>query len=248
MRVLGIIPARMGSSRFPGKPLAKIGGQAMIARVVGQVLKAKTVSKIVVATDSKEIAAAVQDFSVEVVFTSENCPSGTDRCIEAFSKLGEEADYIVNIQGDEPFIAPQQIDDLVEFMHLHKAEIGTLCKRIESEQALWDPSVVKLVKAPSGKALYFSRQTIPYLRDLPSQKWLEAGRHFRHVGMYGFHTSVLSKLANLPQSKLELAEQLEQLRWLEAGFQIYVAETEFDTIGIDTPEDLKQAERYLSGL
>lgn len=248
MRVFGIIPARMGSSRFPGKPLAEIAGVPMIVRVIRQVQRAEAISKIILATDSPQIAEAAAGLAVEVVMTSASCPSGTDRCIEAYHTFGEQADYILNIQGDEPFIAPQQIDHLATYMQQTGAEIGTLCKRIQSEQDLWDPSVVKLVKMPSGKALYFSRQTIPFIRDLPKEKWLETARHFRHVGMYGFHTSVLSQLESLTQSRLELAESLEQLRWQEAGFQIYAAETDFDTIGIDTPEDLLKAELFFEKL
>jgi 3-deoxy-manno-octulosonate cytidylyltransferase (CMP-KDO synthetase) len=238
--ILGIIPARYASTRFPGKPLVDIGGKSMIQRVYEQVKKSKLITDVIVATDNQQIFDHVTQFHGRVRMTKENHVSGTDRCYEALTLQKAQFDYVVNIQGDEPFIQPEQIDLLAGLLD-GKTEIATLVKKIEDPEQLVNPSVVKAVVALNGEALYFSRSTVPHIRNTPEKDWLNKHTFYKHIGMYAYRTDVLKKLTSLPVSQLEKAESLEQLRWLENGFRIKVAETKTETIGIDTPEDLHKA-------
>ncbi len=240
-----IIPARFASTRFPGKPLVKIGGIPMIERVYRQATQCSDVSRILVATDSDEIFDTVRSFGGDVVMTSPDCQSGTDRCAEVISSREISEEIIINIQGDEPFIKPEQISELVRLMQPDHIEIGTLAKRITEQGSVFNPNVVKLVKASSGKALYFSRNPIPFVRGSDAEHWLDSAPFFKHIGLYGYKKEVLTKLAKLPVGDLEKAESLEQLRWMEAGYELYAAETEWESLGIDTPEDLEKAALFL---
>ena len=239
MKVLGVIPARYASSRFPGKPLVDIQGKTMIQRVYEQAMKAKSLSKVIVATDDERIFNHVKSFKGEVMMTSDVHQSGTDRCAEVINQLSSEAfDAVVNIQGDEPFINPSQIDSVVEVLKKEQFMIATLVKRIYTEGVIHNPNIVKAVFSSEGKALYFSRSPIPYLRNIPIDEWLSKGEFYKHIGLYAYKSSVLKEIALLPPSRLEQLESLEQLRWLENGYAIGIAETNLETIGIDTPEDL----------
>lgn len=239
MKVLGVIPARYASTRFPGKPLVDIQGKTMIQRVYEQAMKAKSLSKVIVATDDERIFNHVQSFKGEVMMTSNVHQSGTDRCAEVINQLSSEAfDAVVNIQGDEPFIDPSQIDSVVEVLKKEQFMIATLAKRIYNEGVIHNPNIVKAVFSSEGKALYFSRSPIPYLRNTPTDEWLSKGEFYKHIGLYAYKSSVLKEIALLPPSRLEQLESLEQLRWLENGYAIGIAETDLETIGIDTPEDL----------
>lgn len=240
-KVVAIIPARFASSRFPGKPLANISGKTMIHRVFNQAMLCPVLSEVWVATDDVRIEAEVRSFGGNVVLTSPECPSGTDRCAEAIQQIGQHFDVVINIQGDEPFIQPAQISQLANLMLETGAEIGTLGKRVADSETIFNPNVVKLVKATNGKALYFSRNPIPFVRGYENKDWLGKALFFKHIGMYGYRADVLPVLTRLPVSSLEMAESLEQLRWLEAGYSVYVAETEYESFGIDTEEDLGKA-------
>lgn len=238
MRILGIIPARYASTRFPAKPLVDIAGKSMIQRVYEQTTQASRITKAVVATDDPRIFDHVKKFGGDVVMTSPDHVSGTDRCFEALSKQSEKFDYVINIQGDEPFISPKQIDLLGNLLD-GNTELATLAKKITDDETLGNPNVVKLVKSVHNEALYFSRFTIPYLRNKVDHTF------FKHIGMYAYRADILDKITKLSVSSLEKAESLEQLRWLENGYRIKVAETEQETIGIDTPEDLEKAIAFL---
>ena len=239
MKVLGVIPARYASTRFPGKPLVDIQGKTMIQRVYEQAMKAKSLSKVIVATDDERIFNHVKSFNGEVMMTSDVHQSGTDRCAEVINQLSLEGfDAVVNIQGDEPFINPSQIDSVVEVLKKEQFMIATLVKRIYTEGVIHNPNIVKAVFSSEGEALYFSRSPIPYLRNTPTDEWLSKGEFYKHIGLYAYKSSVLKEIALLPPSRLEQLESLEQLRWLENGYAIGIAETDFETIGIDTPEDL----------
>lgn len=244
MKILGVIPARYASTRFPAKPLIDLAGQSMIERVYRQAKKAKTLSSVVVATDHTKIYDHVKSFGGEVVMTAESHVSGTDRAREAAEALSTAFDYVINIQGDEPFIAPEQID-LVGSLLDEQTELATLVKRIDSAEQLFNPNVVKAVMSAHHQAIYFSRSPIPHVRNLKNEEWLSAGVFYKHIGMYAYRMDVLKKITTLPPSSLEKSESLEQLRWLENGFKIKVAETTLETIGIDTPEDLEKAIHYL---
>ena len=239
MKVLGVIPARYASTRFPGKPLVDIQGKTMIQRVYEQAMKAKSLSKVIVATDDERIFNHVKSFKGEVMMTSDVHQSGTDRCAEVINQLSSEAfDAVVNIQGDEPFINPSQIDSVVEVLKKEQFMIATLVKRVHTEGVIHNPNIVKAVFSSEGKALYFSRSPIPYLRNTPTDEWLSKGEFYKHIGLYAYKSAVLKEIALLPPSRLEQLESLEQLRWLENGYAIGIAETDLETIGIDTPEDL----------
>lgn len=243
MSALGIIPARYASTRLPGKPLVDLGGQTMIQRVVAQARQAG-LARVVVATDDQRILNHVRDFGGEAVRTRADHPSGTDRVWEAFELLGQpaEVDCIVNIQGDEPFIHPAQIDALIDlFAQNPPPAIATLIKPVLTEEELFSPHLPKVVTDYRGNALYFSRYALPYQRQHAPAEWLRHHRYYRHLGLYAYQPAVLRQLTLLPPSPLELAESLEQLRWLEAGFQVQTAITELDTFGIDTPEDVVRA-------
>lgn len=246
MKILGIIPARYASTRFPAKPLADIEGKSMIRRVYEQVLKSKSIAHAVVATDHPEIFAHVESFGGNVCMTKESHASGTDRCYEAALQQAKGSfDYVINIQGDEPFIQPDQIDLLASTLD-GKTEIATLVKAIEDQSVLFNPNVVKAVISKNGSALYFSRSTIPHIRNSNESQWLKKHKFFKHIGMYAYRKDILEKITTLDVSSLEKAESLEQLRWLENGFTIRVAETKTEAIGIDTPEDLRRAVSQMS--
>jgi len=242
---VGIIPARYASSRFPGKPLADIGGMTMIERVYRQA--SKVLSEVVVATDDDRILRAVTDFGGKAVMTSDKHRSGTDRICEAYSKLALQSDVIINIQGDEPFIAPGQIEALMRCFQDPMTDIATLARIFDKQmgfEALFDPNLVKLVRGNDGTALYFSRSIIPYVRGHKWEEWLDNAQFLTHVGMYAYRAKVLQEITRLPQSTLEVAESLEQLRWLQNGYRIKVELTDIPTIGIDTPDDLERAREY----
>ena len=238
-KIIGIIPARYNSSRFPGKPLVDISGKSMIQKVYEAVHSCDFIDQVVIATDDQRIFDAALAFGAAVVMTKASHKSGTDRCAEVIEKLavsGDKFDIAINIQGDEPFIKVAQIKSLVNGISKDNVQICTLGKLLENEAAINDSNVVKLVKSNSGKALYFSRYPIPFLRDESSKK----PKYYKHIGIYAFKTEVLEQVSQLVQSPLEITESLEQLRWLENDFTIQVEETEFENIGIDTPEDLKK--------
>ena len=246
---IGIIPARYQSSRFPGKPLARLGDMTMIERVTRQASKA--LNRVIVATDDERIYDEVRRFGGEVVMTSPDHRSGTDRVAEAYRKSGADADVIVNIQGDEPFVEPQQISQLTSLFDDPTTDIATLVRPFNATrgfEALFDPNLVKVVTAGNGDALYFSRSVIPYVRGVEWKQWLDKTRYLTHVGMYAYRPAVLGEIVRLPQSPLEISESLEQLRWLQAGYRIATAETTFDNIGIDTPADLEAAIAKLSAI
>jgi 3-deoxy-manno-octulosonate cytidylyltransferase (CMP-KDO synthetase) len=245
---IGIIPARYASTRLPGKPLVDLGGQTMIQRVVAQA-RLSGLARVVVATDDARILDHVHSFGGEAVLTRPDHPSGTDRVWEAFEQLGSPAEVscIVNIQGDEPFIHPEQINALVHlFDQAAPPAIATLIKPVLTEEELFSPHLPKVVTDQRGNALYFSRHPLPYQRQHPTTEWLRHHRYHRHLGLYAYRPDVLRQLTLLPPSPLEIAESLEQLRWLEAGFAIQTAITELDAFGIDTPEDMERARLRLT--
>lgn len=238
MKILGIIPARFASTRFPGKVLADINGKTMIRRVYEQTTKSSTLHKVIVATDDERVKEEAESFGAQVVLTKPEHPSGTDRCYEAYLKLDEKYDFIVNVQGDEPFIKPEQIDTLTGCLS-QDSELATLIKKIDSIDILSNPGNVKVVFNTQKEALYFSRHPIPYLRGVAENEWLDRQDFYEHVGLYAYRADILKKICSLPTSNLETAESLEQLRWLENGFKIKVQPTEWDSYCIETPEDLK---------
>lgn len=246
MSILGIIPARYASTRFPAKPLADMGGKSMIRRVYEQAKKSKSLSKVVVATDHEEIYQHVIDFGGDVCMTSTHHASGTDRCYEVLLKENTSFDYVINIQGDEPFIAPEQIDLLASLLLDGDTELATLIKKIDSVEQLFNPNLVKAVVNKNAEALYFSRSPIPYVRNMEQVEWVTHHNFYKHIGMYAYRKDVLEKITRLEISSLEKAESLEQLRWLENGYKIKVKETNIETIGIDTPEDLQNALKHLT--
>lgn len=240
MKTLAVIPARYASTRFPGKPLVMIDAKTMIQRVYEQVKSAGLVNRVIVATDDHRIFDCVSDFGGEVMMTSPDHQSGTDRCAEVARQV-TGFEMVVNVQGDEPFIQPEQINDLIfAFQQKEAADcgIGTMIKILTTETELFNPNVVKAVKGANNRALYFSRQAIPYLRGREQKDWLKNQDFYKHIGMYIFRSETLQKITKLPIGELEKAESLEQLRWLENGFSIYTTITKFETFGIDSPEDL----------
>ena len=252
MNCIGIIPARYASSRFPGKALVDINGKTMVHRVYEQAQKATSLSRVIVATDDDRIFSHVRDFGGEVIMTVPDHQSGTDRCQEVIRKLHEQEgenriDYVVNIQGDEPFIQPRQIDLLTSALD-GKTELATLVKRITESISLFDVNLVKVVLSSYGdpmqhEALYFSRQPIPYQRNQPAEHWLDHHVYYRHIGLYAYRADILAAITQLTPSTLERAESLEQLRWLENGYRIRVIETDLDSHGIDTPGDLEKIKK-----
>ena len=246
MKFIGIIPARYASTRFPGKPLADLGGKTMIERVYE---RAKAViGDVAVATDDERIFKAVEAFGGKAVMTSTEHRSGTDRCLEAYHKLGSDADVVINIQGDEPFIAPSQLRSLMESFDNRSVELASLARPFEASRgfdALFDPNTVKVVMDDSMNAIYFSRSIIPYVRNHDWKNWLKYAQFYTHVGLYGYRADVLEKICRLPQSSLEIAESLEQLRWIQNGYKIRMSLTDEPTIGIDTPADLEAARQML---
>lgn len=245
MKIIGIIPARYASTRFPAKPLVDIGGKSMIQRVYEQSKKAKALMDVVVATDDSRIADHVRSFGGNVVMTSESHQSGTDRSFEAANLFCKDADVVINIQGDEPFIQPEQIDLVASCFQNQGVEIATLVKRITTDEELFNTNIPKVVINSTKQALLFSRQTIPHIRGKETKDWLKSHTFFKHIGIYAYRTSVLGKITALKQSGLELAESLEQLRWLENGYKINVEITDFESVAVDTPDDLKKLAKFL---
>jgi 3-deoxy-manno-octulosonate cytidylyltransferase (CMP-KDO synthetase) len=243
MKIIGIIPARLASSRLPGKMLLDLGGKTLIQRTWEQVGKAKSLAEIIIATDHHDIAIEAERFGAKVVLTSPDHQSGTDRCHEAISKLDLNTDFVINIQGDEPFVSPEDIDNLAGVL-VSVTELATLIQKISSPSDIDNPNVVKVVKDMNGKALYFSRAGIPFRRDSNA----EIPTYWRHIGMYAYRMDILQKIASLPPSSYEKAESLEQLRWLENGLTIQTAEAIHTHFGIDTVDDLEKARQYLKTL
>lgn len=249
MRILGVIPARFKSVRFPGKALASIEGRPMIQWVWERASKAQGLEEVLVATDDERIANAVRGFGGTVVMTSPDHPSGTDRLLEVADNRGGFDAYI-NIQGDEPLIDPRQIDRLCGLMGEGQgAFVGTLIKKLDLQRELQNPNVVKVVRDQKGKAIYFSRSPIPYLRQQEDlEKWHDSRGYFKHIGMYGYSAEALDAIRDMPRGILEQAESLEQLRWLEQGMPILLAETDIETKGVDVPEDLEEVLEVLADL
>ena len=246
LRYIAIIPARYASTRFPGKPLAQLGGQSVIERVYRQV--SGVIEDVVVATDDERIYSAVEAFGGRVVMTSAEHRSGTDRCWEAYCKQDEQFDVVINVQGDEPFITASQLRAIISCFEDENTDIATLVKPFTKEDglsALENPNTPKVVLDAQMRAIYFSRSVIPFLRGVEREQWLSHHTFYKHIGMYAFRSEVLEQITSLEQSVLEKAESLEQLRWLENGYKIGVGITEEETIGIDTPEDLQRAEEFL---
>ena len=246
MKFIAIIPARYESSRFPGKPLVDMDGKPMIQRVYEQV--EKSILDVYVATDDERIMEAVESFGGKAVMTSVDHRSGTDRCNEAYSKIGQPFDVVLNIQGDEPFINPEQIDILKACFTDSSVEIATLVKPFDKKaelSVLKNPSTPKVVISEKLEAIYFSRSIIPFLRDVDEANWASQHTFYKHIGIYGYRTDVLKQITQLSPGVLEQAESLEQLRWIENGYKIKVGVTTFETIGIDTPEDLQKAIDYM---
>ena len=236
-RILGIIPARYGSTRFPAKALADIGGKSMVRRVYEQASKTSLLSDVIVATDHQLIIDEVRSFGGKVCMTSALHQSGTDRCFEAMTLADGSFDYVINIQGDEPFIAPEQIDLLAGLLE-GNTQLGTLIKRIEDTEELFNPNVVKAIFNKQKEAIYFSRAPLPYNRNEPQERWLDTMAYFKHIGIYAYRSDILQEITRLDVSDYEKCESLEQLRWIESGYKIKVAETNHASIGVDTPEDL----------
>jgi 3-deoxy-manno-octulosonate cytidylyltransferase (CMP-KDO synthetase) len=243
MKFTAIIPARYASTRFPGKPLAILGGKTVIQRVYEQAVS--VLDDAYVATDDERILQTVEAFGGRAVMTRSDHKSGTDRIEEAVTKIGTTADVIINIQGDEPFIHPSQIETLCRLFDDPQTQIGTLGKRFESMEAVENPNSPKIVTDVKGFALYFSRSVIPFIRGRQRDEWFGQYPFLKHLGIYAYRREVLGEITKLPQSSLEIAESLEQLRWLQNGYRIRVGETNIETVGIDTPEDLQRAEQLL---
>ena len=250
MKFTAVIPARYASTRFPGKPLAMLGGKTVIQRVYEQA--ASVLSDVYVATDDERILSAVEAFGGRAVMTRTDHKSGTDRIEEAVEKIEKQGmdkegqgDVIINIQGDEPFVQPSQIKTLMALFDDPETQIGTLGKRFESMEAVQNPNSPKIVTDHRGFALYFSRSVIPFIRGIEVEDWLSHYPFLKHLGVYAYRREVLAEVTKLPQGVLEKAESLEQLRWLENGYRIRVGMTEVETVGIDTPADLDRAEQFL---
>ncbi|WP_456098950.1 3-deoxy-manno-octulosonate cytidylyltransferase [Prevotella jejuni] len=246
MKFIGIIPARYSSSRFPGKPLAILGGKPVIEHVYRQV--SSVMEDVFVATDDQRIYDAVEAFGGKAIMTRSDHKSGTDRICEALEKVGGSFDVVINIQGDEPFIQKSQLETVMQCFDDPRTQIATLGKPFESMEAVENPNSPKIVLDNDGYALYFSRSVIPFVRGKEHEEWLSHFPYLKHIGLYAYRTEVLREVSKLPQSTLELAESLEQLRWLQNGYKIKVGLTNVETIGIDTPEDLQRAEEKLANL
>lgn len=243
MKFIGIIPARYASTRFPGKPLALLGGKPVIQHVYEKV--AAVLEAAYIATDDERIYDVVKSFGGQVVMTRTDHKSGTDRIEEAIEKIGGEWDVVVNVQGDEPFVAKSQLDTICHCFDDPTTQIATLGKPFESMEAVQNPNSPKIVVDNMGFAMYFSRSVIPYVRGKEKSSWLTHYPFLKHLGIYAYRKDVLRQITQLPQSSLEIAESLEQLRWLQNGFKIKVGTTDVETVGIDTPQDLERAEEFL---
>ena len=252
MKFIAIIPARYASTRFPGKPLAELGGKPVIQRVYEQAVS--VLGEAYVATDDERIFNKVEEFGGRAVMTRTDHKSGTDRIEEAVEKISRyensgaryEDSVIINVQGDEPFIQRSQIETLCQLFDDPQTQIGTLGKRFDSIEAAENPNSPKIVTDVNGFALYFSRSVIPFIRGKEKSEWMQQYPFLKHLGIYAYRREVLAEITKLPQSPLEIAESLEQLRWLQNGYRIRVGETTVETVGIDTPEDLQRAEAFLT--
>ena len=243
--IVGIIPARYAISRFQGKPLIDIQGKSMIQRVYQQAAKSKLLHKVVVATDDEKIFNHVKNFGGEVVMTASDHPSGTDRCWDALQQLEEDYQYVINIQGDEPFIEPAQIDELATVLKYGSIELATQMIAVDNYEILFDKGEVKIVLNKNNEALYFSRMVIPFIKGVDEKEWHQHHSYFRHVGMYAYRKDILEKITTFPVSSLEKAESLEQLRWIENGFTIKCVVTKYESHCIDTPEDVEKVLRLM---
>lgn len=239
IRATGIIPARFASTRFPGKPLIDLAGKTMLQRVYDQCLKSTALERIIIATDDERILKHAEGFGAEVCLTDPKHPSGTDRCAEVSAKMNISSSVIVNIQGDEPLINPQQITDLVECFNDTKTQIATLIKKIEKKEVLFNTNTPKVIVDAENFAIYFSRETIPHLRNIEKTNWLKSHTFYQHIGIYAYQKNVLAEITKLSPSTLEKAESLEQLRWLEHQYKIKTATTRAETYAIDTPDDVQ---------
>lgn len=244
MKVIIIIPSRYGSTRFEGKPLVDIQGKSLVRRTYEQACKTKLNAEVIVATDDERIFRHVNEFG-RCVMTSSDHVSGTDRCFEVLSKVSGDFDLMINLQGDEPFIQPEQIESLAEALGEEGADIATLQKPIHTETELFNPNIVKVISSGSSQAIYFSRHPIPYQRGIEASEWHKHFSYKRHIGMYGFRTQICDALSRLKESSLEKSESLEQLRWLENGYTIKVRDTEFVSPAIDSPSDLSTVDNFL---
>lgn len=243
MKVIGVIPARYGSTRFPGKPLALIHGVSMIQRVYERAMQSGSLNRVVVATDDDRIRKHVSDFGGNAVMTDARHQTGTERCAEVLQLIGDHYDAVINIQGDEPFIHPNQIDSVVSCLENPLCAIATLVKKISDFSELDNVNTPKVVVAEDGRAMYFSRRAIPFVRDDLAQNFLSNGSFHKHIGIYGYKSDVLPRLAKLAPTKLEQAESLEQLRWLGHGYAIFTRLTEDDNHAVDVPDDILRIER-----
>ena len=239
MKILGIIPARYASTRFPGKPLIDLSGKSMIHRVYEQCKKASSLVEVVVATDDERIFAAVKAFNGNVIMTAGDHQSGTDRCAEVARKM-PGFDAIINIQGDEPLIDPNQINLLAACFNDISTELATLVKKIKTKEELFNYNTPKVIINKNSEAIYFSRQVIPYLKNVNPDDYLNQYTFYKHIGIYGYKTSTLGIISNIATGNLEKAEMLEQLRWIENGYKIKVAITTHESLAIDSPEDVEK--------
>lgn len=244
--IIGIIPARYASTRFPGKPLVDIAGKTMIQRVYEQAKKCAVLTEVIVATDDDRIREAVESFGGKFCMTASFHPSGTDRCAEVVEQMKIEADAVVNIQGDEPFIDPKQIELVCKCFDDHRTELATLIKKISSSETLFSANAPKVIIDSDQFAIYFSRHAIPFIRGVEPNMWLQHNTFYQHIGIYGYRPDILKRITKLAPSSLEKAESLEQLRWIEHGFKIKTAITTGDTVAIDTPEDLHKVLQTLT--
>lgn len=241
MKAVGIIPSRYASTRFPGKPLIDIKGKTMIRRVYEQAKQSHMLSAVFVATDDQRIIDEVESFAGDAIMTSSRHPSGTDRCFEVLEKIGKDKyDVVVNIQGDEPFIHPEQINKVLKSFENKQVQISTLAHKIMENKDLHNPSIVKIARKVNGEALYFSRSVIPFIREPGHEDWTKLNPFLKHIGIYAYRSDILEQLVKLPASSLEKAESLEQLRWLENGYTLMVEVTDQESFPVDTPEDLKR--------
>ena len=245
--IAGIIPARYGSTRFPGKSLIDIKGKSMIQRVYEQAAKSSALQTIVVATDDDRILQHVRSFGGEAVMTASHHPSGTDRCWDALQQLNGDYQYVINIQGDEPFIDPAQIDELAAILNSGDVELATQMIPVNTHEELFDKGEVKIVLNDKMEALYFSRMVIPFIKGVDENEWHSHFQYYRHVGMYAYRRDILEQITKLPVGTLEQAESLEQLRWLQHGYKIKCAVTRYESHCIDTPEDVEKVLKLVSG-
>jgi 3-deoxy-manno-octulosonate cytidylyltransferase (CMP-KDO synthetase) len=245
MSIIGIIPARYASTRYPGKPLIDIKGKTMLQRVYEQSAKAHLIQEVIIATDDVRIADHAKSFGAKVFMTKTDHPSGTDRCFEAYQLYGKRFEHVINIQGDEPFLDPEQINSLAQVCD-PSVEIATQMTRCSDYESLFDKGEVKITLNVKHEALYFSRNVIPFIKGKEEKEWHKHFAYYRHVGMYAYRVDILEKITKLKPSALENAESLEQLRWLENGYKIKCVETDFDSHCIDTPEDVEKALRLMN--